>query len=41
MPVISPVLLVLVVAIFAVLKLLPRNRFSQIAQATADANTKN
>ena len=41
MPVISPVLLVLVVVIFAVLKLMPRNRFSQIAHATADANTKN
>ena len=40
MPVISPVLLVLVVALFAALKLMPRNRF-QIAQATADANTKN
>ena len=41
MPVISPVLLVLVAAIFAALKLMPRNRFSQIAHATADASTKN
>ena len=41
MPVISPVLLVLVVAIFAALKLTPQNRFSQIAYATADASTKN
>ena len=32
MPVISPVLLFLVAAIFAALKLMPRNRFSQIAQ---------